>query len=45
VRDHLVEAYFHSLYGSPLVQALVGLKATDRSPRRKPGEDPAHSPW
>ena len=42
VRDHLVEAYFHSVYGSPLVQALVGLKATDRSPRRKPGEDPAH---
>ena len=42
VRDHLVETYFHSVYGSPLVQALVGLKATDRSPRRKPGEDPAY---
>ena len=42
LRDHLIEAHFHAVYGSPLLQALVGLNATDRSPRRKPGEDPAH---
>ena len=27
------------MYGSPLVQALVGLKASDASPRRRPGVD------
>lgn len=42
VRDHALEAVFHAVYGSPLVQALVGLKATDCGPRRKPAEDPAH---
>jgi hypothetical protein len=34
--------WFHAVYGSPLVQALAGLKASDASPRRKPGEDAVH---
>ena len=42
VRDHTSEAWFHAIYGSPLVQALVGLKASDASPRRRPGTDAAH---
>ena len=42
IRDHMSEALFHAIYGSPLVQAIVGLKASDGSPRRKPGEGAAH---
>src|SRR5581483_10487070 len=42
VRDHSYEALFHSVYGSPLLQALAGLKASDQSPRRKPGQDADH---
>lgn len=42
IRDHASEAWFHAVYGSPLVQALVGLRASDASPRRNPGEDAAH---
>jgi hypothetical protein len=42
VRDHLAEAWFHAVYGSPLVQAMVGLRASDGSGRRRPGKDPAH---
>ena len=33
---------FHAIYGSPLLQAMVGLKASDGSPRRRPGKDAAH---
>jgi hypothetical protein len=39
MRDRSLEAAFHAMYGSPLVQALVGLKASDASPRRRPGVD------
>lgn len=42
VRDHMAEACFHAIYGSPLVQAMVGLRASDASARRRPGKDPAH---
>ena len=42
VRDNTSEALFHAIYGSPLVQALVGLKACDENPRRRPGQDAAH---
>jgi pimeloyl-ACP methyl ester carboxylesterase len=42
VRDHTCEALFHVVYGSPLVQAMVGLKASDHSPRRRPGDEPVH---
>jgi pimeloyl-ACP methyl ester carboxylesterase len=43
LRDIASEALFHAIYGSPLVQALVGLKASDGIPRRRPGKDAAHA--
>jgi hypothetical protein len=42
MRDRASEAWFHAVYGSPFVQAVVGLKASDDSPRRRPGDDPVH---
>jgi hypothetical protein len=42
VRDRASEAWFHAVYGSPFVQAMAGLKASDESPRRRPGDDPVH---
>jgi len=42
VRDHTSEAFFHAIYGSPLVQAAVGLKASDADQRRRPSTDAAH---
>jgi pimeloyl-ACP methyl ester carboxylesterase len=39
VRDQWFEALFHGIYGSPMVQALAGLKASEASPRRRPGVD------
>jgi pimeloyl-ACP methyl ester carboxylesterase len=39
MRDHLVEMLFHGIYGSPLLQSFVGLKASDESPRHRPGVD------
>src|SRR4029078_6582035 len=41
-RDLWSEAWFHTLYGSPLVQALAGLKAPNPNGRRKPGKDTAY---
>ncbi|MGH8580139.1 MAG: DUF3141 domain-containing protein [Gammaproteobacteria bacterium] len=40
LRDHTQEAIFHTVYGLPLMQALLGLKATDEAPRRRPGLEP-----
>jgi len=42
VRDHASEVWFHAVYGSPFVQAMVGLKASDDNARRRPGDDPVH---
>jgi hypothetical protein len=42
VRDCASEACFHAVYGAPVVQAMLGLKAGDDSPRRWPGDDPVH---
>ena len=42
VRDRALEELFHAVYGSPLLQAMVGLKASDASPRRHPGADAEH---
>jgi hypothetical protein len=42
IRDRACEELFHAVYGSPLLQALAGLKATDASPRSRPGIDAAH---
>jgi hypothetical protein len=35
----MYEATFHAVYGSPMLQAMVGLKASDRPVRERPGED------
>jgi hypothetical protein len=39
MRDRFLETAFHAVYGSPLLQALVGLKASEASPRHRPGVD------
>jgi hypothetical protein len=39
LRDRFFEAAFHAVYGSPPLQVLVGLKASDGSPRHRPGVD------
>jgi hypothetical protein len=42
VRDDAADAWFHAIYGSPFLQALVGLRASDEQPHRRMGDDPAH---
>lgn len=42
LRDNAIEAWFHAFYGSPLLQALVGLKASDDKPRRRPNDPVAN---
>jgi pimeloyl-ACP methyl ester carboxylesterase len=39
MRDRFLETAFHAVYGSPLLQALVGLRASEASPRHRPGVD------
>jgi pimeloyl-ACP methyl ester carboxylesterase len=39
LRDELTEAAFLNTYGSPALQAVVGLKASDGTLRRRPGLD------
>jgi len=39
MRDRASETMFHAIYGSALLQALVGLKASDAPPRHRPGVD------
>ena len=39
MRDQWSETLFYGVYGSPAVQAFVGLKASETSPRRRPGVD------
>ena len=39
LRDLYLETTFHAFYGSPVLQALVGLKASDAPPRHRPGVD------
>jgi pimeloyl-ACP methyl ester carboxylesterase len=39
MRDRFVEKLFHDVYGSPLLQSLVGLKSSDATPRPRPGVD------
>ena len=41
-RDSLVEASFLGAFGSPLLQAMMGLRASDAPPRRHPGTEPEH---
>ena len=39
MRDRFLETTFHAVYGSPFLQALAGLKASDVPPRHRPGID------
>ena len=40
IRDAAGEAAFHAFYGSPMVQAMLGLRASDAPPRARPGHEP-----
>jgi hypothetical protein len=40
LRDQTVEQIFLTIYGQPILQALLGLHASDESPRRHPGVEP-----
>jgi pimeloyl-ACP methyl ester carboxylesterase len=41
-RDMMVEQMFFGIYGQTWLQALLGLRASDAPPRKRPGEDPDH---
>jgi hypothetical protein len=43
LRDKSMEKIFLALYGSPALQAMVGLGASDEPPRPRPGIDPQHA--
>jgi pimeloyl-ACP methyl ester carboxylesterase len=40
LRDRSLEQIFLAVYSAPLLQALVGLQASDEPPRRHPGVEP-----
>ena len=40
LRDAAGEAAFYAFYGSPLVQAMLGLCASEAPPRPRPGHEP-----
>ncbi len=40
LRDRSMEQIFLAIYSAPLLQALVGLRASDAPPRRRPGLEP-----
>ena len=42
IRDNTSGALFDAIYGSPLLQALVGLKASDEGTRQGPAKDAAY---
>jgi pimeloyl-ACP methyl ester carboxylesterase len=42
VRDRLGEELFHAVYGSPVLQAMVGLKAREECPRPRPATEAGH---
>lgn len=42
-RDWLTEQTFFAVYGQPWLQALLGLRASDEPPRKRPGGDPEHA--
>lgn len=42
LRDQSQEQMFQAVYGSPLLQALTGLKASDGPVRPHPGDEPEH---
>ncbi len=42
-RDKLMEEVFLAVYGSPTLQAMVGLSASDEPVRKRPGLEPEHA--
>ncbi|HSM73787.1 MAG TPA: DUF3141 domain-containing protein [Desulfobacterales bacterium] len=42
LRDMMVEQVFFGVYGQSWLQALLGLRASDDPPRKRPGADPDH---
>lgn len=40
LHNAMVEQTFLMAYGAPVLQAMVGLRASDESPRRRPGNEP-----
>ena len=40
MKDRSFEQLFLNLYGSPLLQAMLGMRASDEPPRRHPGIEP-----
>jgi pimeloyl-ACP methyl ester carboxylesterase len=40
LRDRSLEQMFLAIYSTPVLQALVGIRASDESPRRQPGIEP-----
>ncbi|MGD8498121.1 MAG: DUF3141 domain-containing protein [Chromatiales bacterium] len=42
LRDQMQEDTFHAIYGSPWLQAAMGVSALDGPPRPKPGTSPEH---
>jgi hypothetical protein len=43
MKDRSFEQMFLTLYGSPLLQAMLGMRASDEPPRRHPGTEPERS--
>jgi pimeloyl-ACP methyl ester carboxylesterase len=43
LRDMMTENMFFGIYSQPWVQALLGQRASDGPPRKRPGEDPDHT--
>jgi hypothetical protein len=41
LRDQTLEQIFLAIYGSPILQALLGMRATDGTPRPQPSIEPA----
>ena len=40
LRDRSLEQIFLAIYSSPMLQAMVGLRAADEAPRHRPGVEP-----
>jgi len=43
LRDRSIEQIFLGVYGSPVLQAMLGLRGSDTAPRLSPGIDPARA--
>jgi hypothetical protein len=42
-RDNMTEKLFYNVYGQTWLQEMLGIKESDGSPRKHPGEDPDHA--